>query len=326
MGKFLFHGCEQLRALERRTMATAELRASRMNGPAQEWTFLGLGLCVCVALLGIPAPASSAPVDTITGRIANNAEFLQTSDSAPASPFGYFFDIDAYFSKAGDFTSGSVTYPGPASPQTLTPDGNTSIGYGTGYYTSLTTLHSDFPFGTYSLTASGGPAGTQTANISYGADYFSNDVPYVTNFASLVGLNPGDAFNVYFPAQVPNPAATNAWTFLGIWHPSATNAYAYVTDALPADSTYVTVPAGALLPNTSYNFELIYDNRIEGVDSVDGTSTEQLFDMRTEGSFTTGAFPVPEPAVLGMFGFGVLVIGAFWGLRRRAHQRRGLAT
>lgn len=44
-----------------------------------------------------------------------------------------------------------------------------------------------------------------------------------------------------------------------------------------------------------------------------GTGAEQRFTLVIGGAVT-----VPEPATLGMYGFGVLLIGAFVGLRRRA--------
>ena len=44
-----------------------------------------------------------------------------------------------------------------------------------------------------------------------------------------------------------------------------------------------------------------------------GTGAEQRFTLVIGGAVT-----VPEPATLGMYGFGVLLIGAFVRLRRRA--------
>lgn len=54
--------------------------------------------------------------------------------------------------------------------------------------------------------------------------------------------------------------------------------------------------------------------------SVDfgGTANYVAFDNVTLGSATAGGgTPVPEPAALGVFGLGVLLIGLFAGLRRR---------
>lgn len=48
-----------------------------------------------------------------------------------------------------------------------------------------------------------------------------------------------------------------------------------------------------------------------------GVEGQIVFDNITLGSGTPGGTPVPEPAVLGMFGLGVLLIGLFVGLRRR---------
>jgi hypothetical protein len=55
--------------------------------------------------------------------------------------------------------------------------------------------------------------------------------------------------------------------------------------------------------------------------SVDfgGTANFIVYDDVTIGSATPGQ-SVPEPAALGMFGFGALLVGLFAGLRRRAFQ------
>src|SRR6476659_8755699 len=51
-----------------------------------------------------------------------------------------------------DFDSASATYPGPGSPANL-PISGTSFGIGSSFYPTLGALHSDYPFGTYTVTA-----------------------------------------------------------------------------------------------------------------------------------------------------------------------------
>lgn len=267
--------------------------------------------CIGIALAVTMAPALA---DTITGNVGNNTAYNQTSNSAPTTASGYFFGMYADFSTPGDFTSGTATYPGPDSPQGLSPAGDTRLLYQTGYYSSLALLHADYPFGTYTINATG-PAGNQTANIDYSADYFTSDVPYITNFSSLAGSNPAQTFTFYFPAYTPNPATDTAFIFLTI---SDASGGVYSADFLPPNSTSVTLPANTLLAYTDYTFELNYSNRITGYDSLNETLTNQLFENRTDGAFRTGgAFNVPEPPTLGLFGLGVLLLGGFLRLRQR---------
>lgn len=252
--------------------------------------------------LGIASQGARA--DTITGYIIDNTSYSQTSNSAPTAPFGYFFTMGAFFSTGGDFTSGSASYPGPGSPQSLPLYTLTELQYQTGYYSSLSALHADYPFGTYSITASG-PAGTQTAKIAYSADYFETSVPYLTNYNSLSGLNPAANFTVDYEPFTPNPATNLAYTFFTVYDAS-TGAIVFSNDFQSPTSTSTLIPADTLAPDTAYDFELNFDNRIAGFNSTDGTFIQQLFDVRTDGSFTTGAALVPEPAALALLGTGLL--------------------
>src|SRR6266446_1320763 len=79
-------------------------------------------------LLGVaaltPLRAQLTEVNTFT-----NIAYQQNSVFAPATPSGFFFDFGANFTNAGDFIAGSVTYPGPSSPQALNLSG-TSLSFG----------------------------------------------------------------------------------------------------------------------------------------------------------------------------------------------------
>lgn len=278
-----------------------------------------LALAACAAL-GLALSSGAALADTITGEVNVNAMFEQTSGSEPTAPSFYWINLAAYFDTPGDFTSGSVAYPGPDSPQALTPNGSAAfpaVDYTSAAYASLATLHDAYPFGTYSITATG-PAGTEIADVPYTQDHFAGTVPYVTNFGDLAGLDPTQPFTFFFPPFTPDPAVDEAYTFLTIYN-AATNDFVYSWDFLPPTATSVTLPANTLSPDTGYFFDLIYENRLTGFDATNDTFTAQLFDMRTDGDFTTAsAVAVPEPAGLGVFGFGALLVGACAGLRRHS--------
>lgn len=280
---------------------------------------LGRGFRPTLALAvitGVGSFAQHALADTITGFIFNNTSFAQRSNAPPANPAGYFFSIGADFDTPGDFTSASATYPGPGSPQSLPPNGTTGFNFNSSFYSSLAALHSDYPFGAYSITASG-PAGTEISNVPYSADYFASATPYIANFSSLSGLNPAAGFTVDYPAFAPNPNVSEGFTFFTIYD-VATGAAVFGNEFQPPSSTGSFIPANTLMANTAYGFELDYSDRLDGTDVVNGTFTEQGFDMRTDGTFTTGSVPVPEPGSVLMLGSALLGLG--W-LRRRREQR-----
>jgi hypothetical protein len=299
-------------------LATVARRSGMSGSKPGNW---GLAAAFAASAIMLLIPAARA--DTISGYIIDNTSYSQTSNSQPTTPFGYFFAMGAFFSGPGDFTSGSAAYPGPASPQLLSPVSSTEIQYQSGYYPSLAVLHSNFPFGLYSITATG-PAGTQTANISYGADYFTADIPYLTNYSSLAGLNPAAKFTVDYLPFTPNPATNLAYTFFTVYNAS-TGAIVFGNEFQSPTATSTLIPADTLLPDTAYDFELNFDDRIAGVDSVDGTFTQQQFDVRTDGSFTTGPAVIPEPAPLAGFGaaLALLALLRLFGSAQKGASWRG---
>jgi len=272
---------------------------------------LVLGLAV---LAGAGITARGAMADTITGTIYDNTEYTQTSNSPPSTPPFYFFSIGATFQTMGDYTSATATYLGPGSPQTLPATGPTSFNFQTAGYPSLSALHAIYPFGPYTITASG-PAGTEVSKIFYSADYFTSTTPYLTNFSSLSGLNPATAVTVNYPAFTPNANTNLGLTFFTIFN-ATTGAVVYGNEFLSPSSTSSTIPANTLAANTTYEFDLDYSSRLTGNDTADGTSTIQGFEVRTDGTFTTGAAPVPEPPAVLLLASAVLGLG--WMRRYKA--------
>src|SRR5262249_32936592 len=129
--------------------------------------------------------------DPLSPYIFDNEVFNQTSNTAPVTPGFYFFSIGATFLTARDYSASRATYPGVGSPQTqiLSLITSTRFDFGSLAFTSLSALQTAYPFGTYTVTATGTQP-TSTSSVSYQANYFPSTIPFVTNYSSLNGLNP----------------------------------------------------------------------------------------------------------------------------------------
>lgn len=230
------------------------------------------------------------PSDPISPYIFDNTVFDQTSDTAPLVPWFYFFSIGATFLTAGDYVAATASYPGPGSPQTLALIAPTEFDFSSSAFTSFSTLQAAYPFGTYTVTGAGNQI-SSTNSVSYQANYFTSTVPAVTNYSSLNGFNPANDFTVHYNSFTPNPQVTTGFTFLTIWNAN-THQVIFQDSFQSPSSTTALIPADTLSPNTNYTFELDFSDRL-----IVGAST-QGFDMRTDGSFTTGPIFTNQPPVI----------------------------
>jgi hypothetical protein len=274
----------------------------------------GLALTIVTAT----KPAAATTADPITGYVYDNILYQQTSNSAPTSPQGYFFDMGVYFNTAGDYTKGTTFYPGHP-PQTLpAPAGSTQFDYESSLYSTMSALHAAYPFGHYAITASGGSSGTATASINYTHDYFTHAIPYLTNYSSLNGLNAAANFLVDYDSFTPNSRVSQGFTFFTITDAS-TGATVFSDPFQASSSMSALISAGTLSPDTTYDYELDFSDRLNGYDWKNGSFTVQGFDVRTDGSFTTGGAETPLPAALPLFASGIGAMGLFgWRRKRKA--------
>lgn len=264
-----------------------------------------VGSAALVVCLMAPIRASGQTDFTMGGNVYNNTLYQQTSN-APGALTAYWFAIGANAANGGVYDTATATYPGPGSPLDLPAapgtanTSNASFTYSTSLYSSEADLHSDFPYGTYTIAASGASGSVQT-NIDYAADYFAATVPYLTNFDELNGMNPSVGLSVNFPAYTPDSHATEGFIFFTVFDSGGN---AVVSNGfLDSSSTSAPIPANSLLPNTDYTFELDYSDRIDGQDPINNQYTEQGFDLRDDGAFTTGSVPSPSTGAeaLGLF-------------------------
>jgi hypothetical protein len=264
------------------------------------------------AALAISAATTAASAGAITGDIYNNAHYDQTSNSAPAGPPSYFFSIGAT-QTAGNYTSATATDPGVGSPQSLPLIAPTQFNFSSPLFSSLPNVQAAYPFGNYSITATNGVS-SATSVVNYTANYFTSAIPYLTNYSSLNGFDPTKSFTVNFNSFTKNAGASQGWTFFTVYNSTG----AVFSDGfLDPSTTSVTISANTLMPGTNYSFELNFDDRLHGFDSINSNYTEQGFDVRTDGSFTTGVGAVPEPSTWAMLLVGFAGIG-FMAYRRKS--------
>jgi len=245
-----------------------------------------------------------------------NTSYEQTGNGNALSLNGYFFYLDLNSTVPNAYTSASVTYPGPGSPQSLSNSVSapSDYSYESPYLPSL----ADYPFGTYTYSGTNG-GGTDMASYDYTANDYPQSNPYLTgtDYTSLQGMSATQPFTFDFSPFVTGSTANESYIFLTIYDYTTSSSVNLPGAGFlsPSTTSYV-LAANTLTPGNSYGYEIIYDNRDDFDNSV-VTNTEfgaQLaFDLRTDGTFTTS--PLPEPS-----SYAALLAAAFVGfviLRRR---------
>jgi len=219
----------------------------------------------------------------------------QNSDNAPTAFNTYLFTSVLFEQNATDFTGASLGYPGPGSPASFGPWGPNEAFFQSSA-SSLATFQNNFPFGTYTATATNTTTmSSQSASINYTANY----IPVIpaltgTTYNQLQGVNPSVAFDATFNSFVPNPNTPGALIELNFFN-QTTGALTAGFDPSIGSTSFI-IPANTLAPDTSYTFALLFDNYIQ---ATSGTVPTQLsFIGSTFGSFTTGPANVaPAPSI-----------------------------
>jgi hypothetical protein len=227
---------------------------------------------------------------------------------------GTFFSADLFSTTPNAYTSASVMLPGGSS-MALTQNVPGDYSFQTSLLPNQAAMDAAFPTGTYTFTGMNG-AQTDTATLNYTADDYSQTTPFLTGttYSDLQGLNSSQSFTFGLSPYVPGASETDAYVFLTVFDPLGNVAFTQGFDN--PSTTSITMAAKTLKAGTAYTYEIDYSDRDIASD-LDGTEfPAQLgFDVRTDGSFTTAASPIPEPSSLLLLGTGLLA--AVGGIRRR---------
>ncbi len=259
----------------------------------------------CVtALVSILAPAAGAALTEID--IGKSYEYQQTGPLT-TSLFGTFFAARADMG-IGDFDGGTLVYPGPSSPRSLTLDPGGALLFFQTPYIPLATLNSEYGFGDYTFNVSNSvTSDIQSATLSYLQDAYTADIPALTaaSFTALQSVNPALSLTLNFNTFTPDAAANDAVTFFTLYDQTA-NALIINDFGVPSIMNSDTIAANTLIAGHSYTYEIIFSDRIAGLDVTGGLPATQYFDVRTFGDFSVAAVPEPETYAMLLAGLGVL--------------------
>ena len=274
-------------------------------------TSLAVTFAVPAVLFLAAAPVAKAGIDFIDG--ARNLTYSQTGNGNTTTPTGAFFSIDLHSTGAGDFTSATMTFPGPSSPLSLPVQTPTDFHFQTGLFATKAAMDAAFPLGTYRFNTT--PAAT--TSLAFPADDFPLGAPFLTgtDFISLQGMNPASPFTFHLSPYVAGPTATESFIFLTIFD-ATLNSTVFSQNFLPRTTTSVTLPASTLAFGHNFTYELDYSNR-DVVPTPNTTFPATIgFEQRTTGRFSSANPIVPEP---GTALFGLALIGT--ALTRRARAK-----
>ncbi len=233
-----------------------------------------------------------------------NPTFNQTA--AGVTSTGGFFSARAFFSNAGDYTTGSLVLSGgPTLPLADQGYSVPELGYGDSNG-SFDALKASYLAPSYEFMLSGGMQGDADITMDYAGDAWSNAAALTqTSFEALQGMNAAGGLAIDFLAMVPAMDATSSDIVFSV--SDATNSQVF-SQTLSSSATSVTIPGGVLAPGSSYSFDLLFSDQIGG--SVDGVTTTQFYDSHTGGDFYTEA-AVPEASTWAMMLAGFAGLGAF---------------
>ncbi len=227
---------------------------------------------------------------------------------------GSFFTSSLISTDDNEFSSVTMEYPGPNSPQVLFQDTTTIYRHFSPFYSNPNDLDAEYPFGTYNYNTTG-LSGPSIATVEYSGKYFPSSIPALVagSYNAAQGLDSTADFFFDFVPYVANADAEESLIFFSIVD-TTDNIVAFESNFLPSSTDGVTVPAGTLTPTHSFRYRLVYSDRITGEGTGAIFSPLLAFDYYTEGTFNTA---IPEASSWVLTTLAILLLGA-----GRATQQR----
>jgi hypothetical protein len=216
--------------------------------------------------------------------VGKNASYVQTSPNPPTDAFGYGFFAATFF-QPGDFTAGTLTYPGPGSPDTLPLLSPTTLQEFSSFATKAA-LDAAYPFGTYTFNLSGGALDLQSVSLTYIQDVYPSSVPALTpaTFNALAaGPDPSQPLNIEFNTFAP--AGSDSFKYIQIYGLDGPGQF---FQAFTPQQTSVTVPAYTFSTGRRYRLYLYFQN------GVGPQGQAQYFEFSTTMEFKAGAETWPS--------------------------------
>ncbi len=104
--------------------------------------------------------------------------YTQTNNGNSLSLTGFFFTTTLFSINPGDFTTATVTYPGPGSPAAMPLSSPTTFDLSSPFFADQAAMDLAYPMGTYLYNADG-PAGPDSTSFDYSADHYPQSLPFL---------------------------------------------------------------------------------------------------------------------------------------------------
>ncbi len=252
----------------------------------------------------------------------NSAFYQQTSAAQPAAPANFLFDSRIFLDAP---ISGATSNLHAPDNQNYSMGTSGTVFDHSQSFADQASLSATYPAGTYtfSLQANQISPNSQTGTVTLPATpFYSQSVPFFTNFSSLQMINPNQATTFSWNSFVTNPAAPLSQIFFSVFDNTTNMLVVNQFFADPTTTSFI-VPAGTFTLGDSYRASVFFSSRDPNTGSgFNGINGLVGFDRATDMNFTPVA-AVPEAGSSALFlTAGIFALGLFWYSRPPGARRK----